>query len=416
MQRKSRWAYGVIGLAVTALVIAKPTAQDTPTLSMGSMSTDDSATDFARDPSSDQLTAESEGSLEPVRSDEASFDTSVPEPATPAARGSFTIAVSGDILPHSALLKRLKAKNQSLDIDGAFEEIRKIVGSVDLGICHIEGALMYPGESIRPRHQLGTPPIWLREVRRAGYDRCSTASNHSLDGGAKGIDATVSSFDEYGLGQSGSASSAGSVLPEVFKVNGIKVAHLSYAYGFDSPALARREPWRANKIDPARIVADAKAMRAKGAEVVILSLHWGNSQWIRPSAYQQRVAEAVTRSGQVDLIVGHHAHVVQPISQVNGVWVVWGLGDFISNHPANPAWGPNTQDGVIVTVRLTRQTNRTVTVDAPVAYPTWCDKGRGYRIRLAAPGQRAKDLPASLIRALDASYRRTKATLGRFVA
>ena len=189
--------------------------------------------------------------------------------------------------------------------------------------------MLAEGERLRPSEILGTPPVWLREIKRAGYDRCSTASNHSLDGGLPGVDATVAAFAEYGLGQSGVASSAETVLPALETVNGIRVAHLSYTYGFDYGRLPADEPWRANVIKPQRIIADAKAVRAKGADVVILSLHWGNTQWIKQSPFQLSVAEEVTRSGQVDLIIGAHTHLIQPISQVNGVWVVWGMGDLL---------------------------------------------------------------------------------------
>ena len=67
-----------------------------------------------------------------------------------------------------------------------------------------------------------------------------------------------------------------------------------------------------------------------GARFVIVSLHWGNEGSNDVTSAQRQVAEAVTASGAVDVIVGHHSHVVQPIEQVNGRWVVFGLGNFLT--------------------------------------------------------------------------------------
>lgn len=351
--------------------------------------------------------------------DAAVTDSSSPDPAVdqpPAKPGSFTIAASGDILPHRSLLLTVQQRTGELDIDGSFEEVRPLISAADLAICHVEGALMFEGEQLRPSQILGTPPVWLREIKRAGYDRCSTASNHSLDGGMRGVDATVDNFAKYGLDQSGVAKSAETVLPEVVEINGIGVAHLSYTFGFDHGRLPANEPWRANLIKPERIIADAKAMRKKGAEVVILSLHFGGSQWPKPSPYQLRVADAVTRSGQIDLIIGAHSHVVQPIEKVNGVWVAWGMGDFLSNHPVNKSWGPATQDGIIVTATIRRNAKGAIVVERPVAHPTWCDKRHSYTVRLAAPGERSAGLPEATVTALDASFARTKRAVGDFLA
>ena len=397
MARRSRWAYIIVALAVVGLLVAESNG---PRRLPGALAP-------VRAPS----TAPPAGA-EPVASTQPSVGAA---PRRPGKPGSFTIAATGDILPHRSLLLTLQRRTGELDIDGSFEEIKPLISGADLAICHVEGAMLAEGERLRPSEILGTPPVWLREIKRAGYDRCSTASNHSLDGGLPGVDATVAAFAEYGLGQSGVASSAETVLPALETVNGIRVAHLSYTYGFDYGRLPADEPWRANVIKPQRIIADAKAVRAKGADVVILSLHWGNTQWIKQSPFQLSVAEEVTRSGQVDLIIGAHTHLIQPISQVNGVWVVWGMGDLLTNHPVNRKWGPGTQDGIIVTSTIRRAADHRIVVERPVAHPTWCDKQHGYTVRLAAPGERASGLPAATIRGLDQSYARTKRVLGAFL-
>ena len=344
---------------------------------------------------------------------DATDPTLAPHTTTP---GRFTLLATGDIMPHRSLLTRLQRTNGSLAIDGAFSDIRPMVSAADLAICHVEGAVLAPGEAIRPSHVLGTPAVWLKEIKRAGYDRCSTASNHSLDGGAAGVDATVEAFARYGLGQSGVAASEATRLPKVFTVNGVRVGHLSYTYGLDHGRLPKGEPWRANIIDPAAIIADAKALRADGAEVVVLSMHWGNTQWRDPSPDQLRWADAITESRQIDLILGSHTHLLQPIDQVNGVWVIWGMSNLLSNHPVNPKWTAATQDGAIFTVEIRRASSGAISVSRPEVHPTWCDKDHGYRVRFAAPGEQADGLPASTVKALKASMQRTRLPLNDYLA
>ena len=144
-------------------------------------------------------------------------------------------------------------------------------------------------------------------------------------------------------------------------------------------------------------------------------MHWGNSAQVAPSSYQRQVASAITAAGDIDLIVGHHAHVLQPIEQVNGTWVVWGLGNLLSDMPSAPFWPPSTQDGAVVTVTITRDHDGTVGVERPLVYPTWCDKGNGHVIR---PTSEADDpwLPLSTRYALAVSEARTRSVLGAFLA
>lgn len=103
--------------------------------------------------------------------------------------------------------------------------------------------------------------------------------------------------------------------------------------------------------DPAAIVADAERARDAGAEVVVVSVHWGVEYRADPTSEQRAVADEITRSGAVDLVVGHHAHVPQPAERVNGRWVVFGLGNLVSNQSSG-CCSPAAQDGVIATAEV----------------------------------------------------------------
>ena len=338
-------------------------------------------------------------------------------PLTTAApiTGRVTMAFTGDVLAHRAVNRAAALPDGTYDYTAMFTNLAPVVGAVDLAVCHLESP-------IAPDEQVGVPPPKLAVApaigpvqAAAGYDRCSTASNHALNGGAAGVDATIQGLAAAGLGQSGMAASADQALPPILEINGVRVVHLSYSYGFDGDRAPEGEPWRANLIDPARIISDAQAERALGAEVVVVSMHWGASKTVGATAEQRRVAQAVTASGAIDLIVGHHAHVLQPIEQVNGVWVVWGLGNLLSDHPTSSEWPASTQDGAVVTVAVQRGSDGAISVETPAVHPTWCDTEHGYVIRFTTEAD-DPSLSASVREQLRVSQQRTADVLGPYLA
>ena len=327
------------------------------------------------------------------------------------------MAFTGDIVAHRAVNRYAARPDGSYDYMGMFADIAPFLQSFDLAICHLEQPVSPDENVIVEPMQLSVAAEIAPAIAAAGYDRCSTASNHSLDRGTAGIDATVNALEAAGVGQSGMARTAGELLPDVLTINGLRLAHLSYTFSFNGLPPVQDEPWRANLIDPERVIADARAERERGAEAVVVSFHWGVERGVQPTTEQRRVAEAVTASGAVDLIVGHHAHVLQPIEQVNGVWVVWGMGNVLSDHPTSSTWPAQSQDAAVFTTALHRNDDGTIGVERPTVYPTWCDTDHGYVIRFAS----AADDPAAAldegVRAqLRRSRERTAAVVGDYLA
>jgi poly-gamma-glutamate capsule biosynthesis protein CapA/YwtB (metallophosphatase superfamily) len=347
--------------------------------------------------------------------------TTVPATTVPATTVPPTprvsLAFTGDIVAHRAVNRYAAQPDGSYDYTHMFDNVAPLLQSFDLAICHLEQPVSPDDDVIIPPMKLSVAAQIAPAIATAGYDRCSTASNHSLDRGTAGIDATVNALEAAGVAQSGMARRPEEVLPEVINVNGMRIAHLSYTFSFNGLPPIPGEPWRSNLIEPERVVADARAMRELGAEAVIVSFHWGVERGVQPTSEQRRVAEAVTASGAVDLIVGHHAHVLQPIEQVNGIWVIWGMGNVLSDHPTSSTWPAQSQDAAVFTTALQRNDDGSITVDRPVVYPTWCDTEAGYRIRLTSE---ADDPSAPIDEAVRAQLRisreRTAALLGDYLA
>jgi poly-gamma-glutamate synthesis protein (capsule biosynthesis protein) len=342
-----------------------------------------------------QLAAEPTGQPGPTAA-----RTAAGQPAT------FTVVATGDVLIHPELTAQAAADAQASGAAGydyapMLAGIKRLVSTADLAICHLETPLAPDGGPYSYFPAFSVPPQVAPALVQTGYDTCSTASNHTLDRGAAGVRRTLDALDAAGIRHTGSARSpAEAATPDILTVRGVKVAQLSYTYGFNGQSLPAATPWLANQTDPAAILAAARRARAAGARVVIVSLHWGTEYRHQPTQEQTALAHQLLADPAVDLIVGCHAHVTQPFEQVNGKWVAYGMGNLIARH-AEPNEG-NTA-GLVARFRFTRDRAGRWRVTRAEYLPTYIDLG---------PPIRLVDLPAALADpALPATVRTRYATV-----
>lgn len=271
---------------------------------------------------------------------------------TPPPRREATIAFAGDVLIHSPVWEAAQTPT-GYDFSPMLAPIAPQLTAADLAICHLEVTLARPDDTLSSYPRFRAPRALAGNLARAGFDGCSVASNHALDFGEQGVVATLDALDEAGLQHAGTARSPGeNTQPARYEPGGIRVAQLSYAHGSNGYARPAGKEWLVDQIEPEQILADARAAREAGAELVIVSLHWGNEYTHDVVTAQQTVADALAAvPGAVDLVVGHHAHVVQPISKVGAMWVVWGMGNLLSNNTPRCCLDEAT-DGVVVTVTI----------------------------------------------------------------
>ncbi|MGW6565355.1 CapA family protein [Streptomyces sp. NPDC054975] len=256
----------------------------------------------------------------------------------PAAR-PFTMVATGDIIPYPSIIQRAAA-----DAEGGGHDFRKILAGVkpivsgaDLALCHHEIPYGQPGGPYTGYPTFQAPHQLADALKETGYEGCSTASNHTLDAGFAGLKRTLDGLDRVGLKHVGSARDAEEAkAPAWYTAGGAKVAQLSYTYGTNGIPLPEGKPWAVNLTDRQRIVDDARAARRAGAQVVLLSIHWGTEWQEAPDEAQRELAQALTASRtdglpDIDLVIGTHNHVPQPYEKVNGTWVVYGMGDQVAS-------------------------------------------------------------------------------------
>lgn len=333
--------------------------------------------------------------------------TSTTTTAKPPPR-TATLAFTGDLLPHSPVVRAASAYRwEAAGADGwdfrpMFEEVRPILSSADLAICHVESPVSSTDTDLSGYPVFNAPRALVEAAVDAGYDGCSTASNHAFDRGADGVRSTVEVFEQLGIPQAGMAVDAAHDLePVLYEVNGIVLGHISATYSLNGFVMPAEAPYLVDLIEPEQIIAEAALAKEAGAEFVVVSLHWGNEYQHTPSAAQDQWLSEILPSAEVDLVIGHHAHVVQPVDRVGDEWVVFGLGNFLSNQSANCCVAAS-QDGMIAHVTLLENEVGEIEVDALAYTPTWVDRSQGYVIRVAnrEPGRAgiADELAASAAR------------------
>ncbi|MDI9369323.1 MAG: CapA family protein [Synergistota bacterium] len=261
------------------------------------------------------------------------FADEVPGPAR-ADRGTearFSFVAVGDALIHRGVYEAARKSKTEFDFkpnvrllrdrirgfDVAFYNQETILGGVALGLS------TYP--CFNSPHEVGDAML------DAGFNLVSLANNHTLDRGEKGVLASLEYWkDKTDIVTAGSYSSQEDMdEPILFEVNGIKCAFLAYTTSTNGLRAPKGKEHYVAVYNADRVKEDVERARDAGAEAVIVSMHWGAEYVFTPGDQQKTIAKHLAGLG-VNLVVGHHAHVVQPVQMVDETLVIYSLGNFIS--------------------------------------------------------------------------------------
>jgi poly-gamma-glutamate synthesis protein (capsule biosynthesis protein) len=298
--------------------------------------------------------------------------TSPADAGAPAVRidpphRTFTVAAVGDFLsenPVNFAAANFAPAGVRYDYEPLLRPLEPIIQSADLAICHMETPVGAPGAVVGLAGKSSYGPNLIAaaaelpgDLRRVGFDRCSTASNHSNDLGLDGIRTTLEAFDAVGISHTGTARTPAEAAPKLIDVNGVRVAHVAFARNSNTGFPADWWPVR-QAVTASNAINDVAAARAAGAEVVIVSVHVFVEMQSAPTADDRAIVEQIIAGSHPDLIIIHGPHVVQPVERVNGTLVFWSLGNFISGmgvYGRGKYSDLRTLDGLLATVRFTER-------------------------------------------------------------
>lgn len=334
--------------------------------------------------------------------------SSIPAPKPVTGRpATITIGASGDLIAHASTVAQARAAagGRGYAFAPFFAALKPTVGAPTISICQMENPLSRTNTDLSVEYSFNAPREFATATRSMGFDGCSTANNHTWDRGQKGMEETREVLATNHLKASGPGTKAGEKgQPVFYEANGLKVAQLSHNYSLINAVGDRWSvPKEAPRLKDAMwftrtskgVVKDAAAARAQGADLVLVSMHWGY-EYEGVNAQQKQVTAELMRSGQVDWIIGNHPHVVQPCDKVNGRYVTYSLGNFFSGQIA--AIKPGTAERAFAAVTFERDAagkwKRSMTFQ-----PTYQNQTTRH-VELASPTSNAD------------SYRKTVRTMG----
>lgn len=312
-----------------------------------------------------------------------------PEPPEPRPARTATLVMGGDLLWHDTVWLSAQedhartGRGRRFDFAPMFAALAPLVRGADVAVCHEEVPFAGPGQALQSYPVFAAPPAVAPWIAATGFDACVTSSNHSVDQGWEGLVRTADLLEAGGVRHVGTfRSQAERRRPVVVTTDqGVRVGIVAGTYGLNGFPLPEGRPWSVSMWDADNLLRQAARARRAGADIVVVHLHGGNEYDHLPNADQVALVERLTASPDVDLVLGEHAHVVQPITKVNGTWVVYGMGNMVAQQEVER---PRTYEGITVRFTFTERPDGGFAVSGAAYVPTYWSHwvpGRPIRIQ-----------------------------------
>ena len=289
-----------------------------------------------------------------------------PQPTEQPQDQTVNLIAVGDNLFHQSLIDDGSTKADYL---GYYSPVSAFIADADIAFVNQETVIGGNELGLTGYPNFNTPTEVGEALVEVGFDVVNHATNHLYDKGMAGIDGTLEFWKNYpeilvtGIYDTQQARDEISLIEE----KGINFAFLAYTYGLNGYSLPAGEGHSTNLLDLALMEKDI--LKAKEvSDVVVVSLHWGTEYSLTPTATQKEIANKLNSLG-VDIILGHHPHVIQPVEKIVGAdgfetVVYYSLGNFThSQETINPMLG------VAANIEITKDSNGDVSVTNSEAIP-----------------------------------------------
>jgi poly-gamma-glutamate synthesis protein (capsule biosynthesis protein) len=291
-----------------------------------------------------------------------------PEPVIQTA----TFAAIGDILIHSSIYKDAKTES-GYDFVPMFAKVRSYIESADLALANQETMIGGAEIGLSDYPTFNSPYEVGDALKEIGIDVVSLANNHTLDRGEKAIVNALAHWNKLEIPYVGAyLSEEDRNTPRIVTKNGISFAFLAYTYGTNGIPVPKGKPYLVELIDPDKVKQDIERVR-KLADVVVVSVHFGQEYADLPNEAQKRFARGAAEAG-ADMIIGHHPHVLQPVEWMETgdgrkSFVIYSLGNFIAGQE-----GERKRTGGILSLEIVKTSiggESRIELRNPAFVPTW---------------------------------------------
>lgn len=264
----------------------------------------------------------------------------------------ITLLFAGDAMQHGPQIKAALKADGTYDYSQCFQYIEEDIRMADYVVVNLECPL--GGKPYSGYPNFSAPDEYAAQLKATGFDLLLTANNHCLDKRDAGLKRTIMMLDSLDVAHIGTYTSAkerSERLPMIVDVGGLKIGMLCYTYGTNGIPVQGKVV--VDYIDRKVISADIDSARAKGAKAICVNLHWGVEYRLLPIDSQRSLANWLIEEKGVDMIIGGHPHVIEPMEIVHSekydkdVLLVYSLGNFISNQN-----DVNSRGGAMVRVKL----------------------------------------------------------------
>lgn len=312
-------------------------------------------------------------------SSQASSDDIVEE--KPPEDINITMSVIGDIMCHDSQYKDAYVSSTgSYDFSYVFTDIQKYLQVADVAVGNLETTFAGKSAGYSNYPNFNTPEQLAYNLKTLGLDVLSTANNHSLDKGYKGLVSTLDFLDDAGLAHTGTyrtAEEQNQVL--IQNVKGISMAFLSFTYGTNGIPVPSGKDYCINLIDEDLIVNQINLAKAQNPDMICVFMHWGVEYQTKQNKTQEKLADLLFKNG-VDVILGGHPHVLQPMEKrqitledgtTKDGFIIYSLGNFISGQNKLPR-----QSSAILNIAITKngETGK-ISIDEATYIPTFMYRG-----------------------------------------
>ena len=310
--------------------------------------------------------------------------------------GRATILAAGDIMTHMPIVNSGKTAD-GYDFSSIFAYTRPYVTGADYAVVNLETTLSGTdgGKKYTGYPDFNAPDAIVSGASKAGFDMMLTANNRCYDYGTVGMLRTLETVRAAGLDTLGTNIAVEENKYVVKDLNGVKVGMLSYTFAdittdrntptIDGTQVDSKAAGLINVFDYgslelfySEIENHLSAMKAAGADAVVLYLHWGDEFNVKPSNSQKAMAQKLCDMG-VDVIIGSHPHVVQPLEVLtstdgnNQTVCLYSMGNFLSNQRADniALTTGHSEDGLMFRFTLVKYSDGKVYVENLELIPTW---------------------------------------------
>lgn len=301
---------------------------------------------------------------------------------------NVSINAIGDLLIHNTVYTAAK-QGEDYDFSYQVEEVADKIKDADYSICNLE--VPFAGKEAKYSNypNFNCPEALATTLKDVlDIELATTANNHCLDKGYKGLTSTIKFLDKAGVDHIGTyASQEDADTIFVKEINGARIAFLNYTYGTNGITIPSDKKYCVNLIDKEKMLSDSKKIEAMGdVDYVVTCLHNGVEYQLDANNEQKELAKWLFENTETNLIIGTHPHVVQGIEQIevdkNGTkktgTVIYSLGNFLSAQDKK-----YTDTGLIAKVNLSIHTSdrNKSTVDSIEYTPVFVDRNYGHKTK-----------------------------------